>query len=107
MVQLYLPQSSIAMSSASIKTLEAYSPPGNLSDLTVDNQKLWSKLQIAHWIQSEINAVDPDTGGPLEGPNGIIRTPLSQYFNGTVTPFDVDQTPVAITWTAFPNLVRY
>ena len=107
MVQIYLPQSSIAMSSASIKTLEAYSPPCNLSDLTVDNQRLWSKLQIAHWIQSEINAVDPDNGGPLEGPNGIKRTPLSPYFNGTFTPFDVDQVPVAITWTAFPNLVRH
>lgn len=95
------------MSSASIKTLEAYSPPGNLSDLTVDNQKLWSKLKIAHWIQSEIDAVDPDTGDPLQGPDGIKRTKLSQYFNGTVTPFDVDQVPVAITWTAFPNLVRH
>ena len=78
------------MSSVSIKTLEAYSPQANLADLTVDNQRLWSKLLIAHWIQSEINAVDLDNGGLLEGPNGIMRTRLSQYFDGTVIPFDVD-----------------
>ncbi len=96
------------MSPLSIKTLDAYSPPGNLSDLTVENRQEWSKLYIAHWIQSEIHAVDPETGkSPLEGPNGIIRTQLLQFFDGTVTPFDVDQTPVPITWTAFPNLVRH
>lgn len=95
------------MSPTSIKTLEVYSPPGNLSDLTTDNQKQWSKSYIAHWIQSEIKAVDPDTDKPpLYGGGGIIRTPLSQFFDGTVTPFDVDQTPATITWIAFPNLVR-
>lgn len=95
------------MSPLSIKTLEAYSPPGNPSDLTVDNKTLWSKRYIAHWIQSEIHAVDPETGKSLEGPDGIIRTQLLQFFDGTVTPFDVDQTPLSITWTAFPSLVRH
>ena len=95
------------MSPTSIKTLDIYSPPGNLSDLSTDNQKQWSESYIAHWIQSEIKAVDPDTDEPpLYGGGGIIRTPLSQFFDGTVTPFDVDQTPATITWIGFPNLVR-
>lgn len=28
---------------------------------------------------------------------------LPQFFNGTKTPYDIDQKGVAITWTAFPN----
>ena len=95
------------MSSASIKTLEAYSPPGNLSDLTAHNQELWSKRCIARWIQSEIKAVDPETNKkPPVQAGEFIRTPLSQFFDGTVTPFDHDQTPATIKWKAFPNLVR-
>ena len=93
------------MTSASIRTLSAYSPPANLSDLTDENKQRWSEQNIAHWIQSEIDAIDPDTGEPLTGPDNIPRTPLSQFFNGTVTAFDVDQAASPIHWKAFPNLV--
>ena len=94
------------MAPASVRTLTAYSPPANLSDLTDKNKKLWSEHNIAHWIQSEIDAIDPDTGKPLTGPDNIPRTTLSQFFNGTVTAYDVDQAAIAIPWKAFPNLVR-
>ena len=93
------------MAPASVRTLTAYSPPANLSDLTDNNKQLWSEQNIAHWIQSEIDAKDPDTGEPLAGPDNIPRTPLSQFFNGTVTAYDVDQAPIVIDWKAFPNLV--
>ena len=94
------------MAPASIRTLSTYSPPAKLSDLTDENKKLWSEHNIAHWIQSEIDAIDPDTGKALTGPDNIPRTPLSQFFNGTVTAYDVDQAATPIEWIAFPNLVR-
>lgn len=93
------------MAPASTRTLSTYSPPANLSDLTDDNKQLWSEHNISHWIQSEINAIDPNTGKALEGPDNIPRTPLSQFFNGTVTAYDVDQAATSNDWIAFPNLV--
>ena len=94
------------MAPDSVTTLNAYSPPGHLSDLTDGNKQLWSKQNIARWIQCEIDAVDPQhPSKPLSGAYGLPRTPLAQFFNGTVTAFDVDQTPAVIDWTAFPNLV--
>ncbi|KAK3312167.1 hypothetical protein B0H66DRAFT_525165 [Apodospora peruviana] len=52
----------------------------------------------------EITATKPN-GGALQGPDGN-RTPLTQFFNGTVTAYDTDQKPVSITWIGFPNLVK-
>lgn len=94
------------MAPVSVRKLSAYSPPANLSDLTDNNKQLWSEHNIAHWIQSEIDAIDPATGKALTGPDNIPRTPLSQFFNGTVTAYDVDQAATPIDWKAFPNLVR-
>ena len=84
------------MTSASIRTLSAYRPPANLSDLTDENKKLWSEHKIAHWIQREIDAIDPDTDKALTGPDNIPQTPLSQFFSGTIAAFDVDQAATSI-----------
>jgi hypothetical protein len=79
---------------ANTTTLPEFSPPANLNDLTAENQKIWSDNYISQWMNDEIAGNEPG------------RTPLSQFFNGTVTAYDTSQTPAAITWTAFPNLVR-
>jgi hypothetical protein len=89
-----------------IRVLDRFDPPGSpyVDDGLSDADKLaWSK-QISSWMTTEINAKD-ENGDPLEGGGGVLRTPLTQFFNGTVTAFDVDQDPVAITWIGFPNLV--
>ncbi|KAF8245563.1 hypothetical protein K440DRAFT_555517 [Wilcoxina mikolae CBS 423.85] len=42
-------------------------------------------------------------GGP--GPCGKARTPLPQFFNGTITAFDTTQTPKVVSWNGFPNRI--
>ena len=91
----------------SVETLSEFDPPGypDVDDgLTAEQRLGWSQ-KISGWMNMEITAVEPD-GGPLEGPDGIPRTPLTQFFNGTITAYETTQKPVAITWTAFPNLVK-
>lgn len=85
--------------SVSIATIPDFAPPGNLQELTPENQKIWSEQYVGHWTAGEINA-DPSvvSGG---------RTKLSQYFNGTIVPFDQSQQPTPVTWTAFPKLVSF
>ncbi|GME26684.1 putative alpha-galactosidase B [Neofusicoccum parvum] len=85
------------MSDFKAETLPYFSPPGNLSELTEENRELWSKQFISYWMDGEISA-DPSIVSPG-------RTPLSQFFNGTVDPFDTTQRPQAVTWNAFPKLV--
>ena len=87
--------------SVHIATLPEHSPPAYLDDLTPDNKKLWSKNVISAYMAQEIQ-------GGLPGPCGSTRSPLSQFFDGTVTAFDVDQTPVSnIQWIGFPNQVYH
>ncbi|KAK3368703.1 hypothetical protein B0H63DRAFT_515247 [Podospora didyma] len=96
-----------------LRTLAAFDPPGHpyVDDGLTAPQKLsWSK-EISSWMQAEITAQEPDPDHPgktrpVLGPKNIPRTPLAQFFNGTITAFDVDQEPVAITWIGFPNLVK-
>jgi hypothetical protein len=78
--------------SVHVSTLPDFSPPGNLDDLTPENKTRWSRDFISKSMNSEIQGL---TGGE----------PLTQYFNGTVTPFEVNQTGVDITWIGFPNKV--
>lgn len=90
-----------------IQKLAKFDPPGwpFVDDGLTDPQKLdWSK-QISSWMDAEITAKEPD-GTPLPGPRGTNRTPLTQFFNGTITAYDTSQKPVAITWIGFPNLVK-
>ncbi|KAE8399527.1 hypothetical protein BDV37DRAFT_287549 [Aspergillus pseudonomiae] len=75
-----------------------HEPPGNLSDLTGDNKDKWSKDYISHWMQGEIKA-DPRVVG-------AGRTPLTQFFDGTVTPFNQQDKPLPVEWNAFPNLIK-
>ncbi|KNG87654.1 hypothetical protein ANOM_004148 [Aspergillus nomiae NRRL 13137] len=63
-----------------------HEPPGNLSDLTGDSKDKWSKGYICHWMQGEIKA-DPRVVG-------AGRTPLTQFFDGTVTPFNQQDKPL-------------
>ena len=74
-------------------TLPDFAPPGNLNELTSENKQTWSSQYISKWMNDEIAGNNPG------------RSPLSQFFNGTVTPFDVSQSPARIQWIAFPNKV--
>ncbi|KAK4224653.1 hypothetical protein QBC38DRAFT_485047 [Podospora fimiseda] len=94
------------MSNLQETTLSEFDPPGYpyVDDKLTPAQKLeWSK-GISEFMNTEISAKQPD-GTPLDGPDNTFRTPLTQFFNGTVTAFDVDQEPVQITWIGFPNIV--
>lgn len=71
-----------------------FNPPGNLQDLNCDNQKLWSANYIDTWIQDEI-----------QGKVGGLRTPLAQFFDPTVTAYDITQNKISATWRGFPNHV--
>jgi hypothetical protein len=89
-----------------VTTIPSFDPPGfpDVNDnLTPALKAAWSK-NISSWMNTEINAKDED-GNPLRGPRGSRRTPLPQFFNGTVTAFNTSQSPTPITWIAFPNIV--
>ncbi|KAL2827347.1 hypothetical protein BDW59DRAFT_160313 [Aspergillus cavernicola] len=73
--------------------LKRFSPPGELQELSLDNQIKWSEKYISRWMENEIKG------------NGVGTTPLHQFFNGTKTAYDRSQQGVAITWTAFPKRV--
>ncbi|KAK7426016.1 hypothetical protein QQZ08_007464 [Neonectria magnoliae] len=87
-------------------TLPAYNPPAyphQDDGLSTKLKADWSQT-ISDWMTLEINAKDPITGDPLLGPYNIPRTPLSQFFNGRVTPFNIGQKPTPVSWIGFPNL---
>ena len=79
------------------RVLPEFHPPANLDDMTPEVQKIWSEKYISYWMTGEIEADEHVT---VPG-----RTPLAQYFNGTVTAFDQSQKVTPVTWNAFPNLV--
>jgi len=99
------------MSSFVAEKLAAFDAPGypHLDDGLNPAQKLSWSDKISKWITGEINAVD-ENGKPLEGPvvNGVqtYRTVLTQFFNGTATPYDLKQKPTSITWFGFPKRVK-
>lgn len=78
------------------QVLPGFSPPGDLPDFNPETREIWSRNYISRWMTGEINA-DPRVVGPN-------RTPLQQFFNGTVTPFD-NSKQIPVTWNAFPKLV--
>ncbi|GIJ84913.1 hypothetical protein Asppvi_003764 [Aspergillus pseudoviridinutans] len=73
--------------------LKEFSPPAELQDFSLTNQKKWSEQYISQWIDDEIK-------GDI-----FNRAQLHQFFNGTKTAYDQSQEGVAITWTAFPKKV--
>ncbi|KAL6402246.1 hypothetical protein AUP68_14714 [Ilyonectria robusta] len=87
--------------SVSIQKLAKFDPPGypDVDDGLTDPQKLAWSQKISDWMDFEI--AGDDESGQRSG-----RTKLPQFFNGTVTAYDVSQQPAAITWIGFPNLVR-
>ncbi|KAF8453890.1 hypothetical protein BDZ91DRAFT_853127 [Kalaharituber pfeilii] len=74
-------------------------PPGNTTDLTDANKTIWSDKFIGKWIDEEIK-------GGLPGPCGTNRGELPQFFNGTVTPYNVKSNGTLISWIGFPNLLN-
>ena len=91
---------------ATIQVLPELNPPGwpYVNDgLSAEQKEAWSQL-VSSWMQVEITAKNPD-GSPLTGGGGIVRTPLAQFFNGTVTAYDTTQPPQTISWTGFPGIV--
>ncbi|KIW87786.1 uncharacterized protein Z519_11760 [Cladophialophora bantiana CBS 173.52] len=75
------------------ETLPSFSSPGNVDDLSPQNRAGWSAL-MSGWIDLEIQR---GTGS---------GSPLTQFFNGTVTAYNQNQAGATITWTGFPNKVR-
>ena len=86
------------MSSSTPAVLPIFNPPGNLGDLTPQNREVWSRKYISQWMDDEI-------AGNEQGPCGTQRTPLSQFFNPTKTPYDQSQTPTRVEWIGFPHRV--
>jgi hypothetical protein len=86
--------------------LTMFSPPGEpfVNDILDQNKLTWSNTRTGDWIENEITATNDD-GTPLQGPNGIIRTPLDHFFDGRKTSYNTTQIPTPITWTAFPHKV--
>jgi hypothetical protein len=89
--------SSIKKMSFRASTLPSFSPPGNLDDLVEKNKEIWSEQRIGKWMDDEI-------AGGMNGPCKKPRTPLPQFFNGTVTAFEGGQHKT-VDWNAFPNQV--
>lgn len=79
--------------SVNATTIREFSPPGNLDELTPANRTRWSRDFISKWMDDEI-----------EG-NQSGREPLPQFFNGTITAYEIDQAGVNIVWKGFPNRV--
>ncbi|RPA78852.1 hypothetical protein BJ508DRAFT_416328 [Ascobolus immersus RN42] len=80
-------------------TLPAHRPPGDLKELSPENQEKWSKEKISKWMLDEIEGKELD-------PYGQRRTKLSHFFDGTLTPFDAGSAPLAVKWNGFPKLVK-
>jgi hypothetical protein len=91
---------------ATIQVLPELNPPGwpYVDDgLSAEQKAAWSQ-QVSDWMKTEITAKNDD-GSPLIGGGGVVRTPLTQFFNGTVTAYDTTQPPQTISWTGFPGLI--
>ena len=96
----------MAPGKATTQVLSELNPPGwpSVNDgLTAEQKAAWSQL-VSSWMETEITAKNDD-GSPLIGGRGVVRTPLAQFFNGTVTAYDTTQLPQAISWIGFPGLV--
>ena len=84
-------------------TIPRHNPPGYplVDDLTDANKAIWSKEYISAWINAEIKR------GPNVCRKGDPKVgKLTQFFDGTVTPYDVAQAGADIgPWEAFPGKV--
>ncbi|KAJ1323027.1 hypothetical protein MN608_11881 [Microdochium nivale] len=89
-------------------TIPAFNPPGfpHQDDQFSTKQKQdWSET-ISAWMDQEISGTDLDVPCGDKPPYVFVaRTPLTQFFNGTQTPFDTTQKPVLVSWTGFPKNV--
>ncbi|GAB7356935.1 hypothetical protein MBLNU459_g7781t1 [Dothideomycetes sp. NU459] len=80
---------------ADIKVLPRFNPPAFLNDLKTDKLKQgWSDI-IKQWMQEEITATGDES----------YRTPLTQFFDPTETPFNQSAAHANVTWIAFPKRV--
>ena len=105
--QLQFSQSfKMAPGNVTAQVLPELNPPGwpYVDDgLSAENKAAWSR-EVSSWMETEITAKNPD-GTPLTGGSNVLRTPLTQFFNGTVTAYDTSQPPQTISWIGFPGLV--
>lgn len=88
------------------QVLPELNPPGwpYVNDgLSAGQKEAWSQ-EVSSWMETERTAKNPD-GTTLTGGSNVIRTPLTQFFNGTVTPYNTEQPPQPISWIGFPGLV--
>src|SRR4051794_14182999 len=77
--------------------LEAYGPPGNLDDFDGFGRKAWNAFIS--------NTVDAAVKGP--GPNEVLHdSPRPQFYNLTSTDTAGDAIRAAISWTAFPRIIK-
>ncbi|KAL7948109.1 hypothetical protein V8C42DRAFT_316717 [Trichoderma barbatum] len=98
-----------------IRTLAVFRAPGypyQDDKLTAGQTGAWSEI-ISNWMTEEIDAefekdgkMEPLPGPSKDGCDGKPRTKLKQFFNGRITPYDVDQKPTPITWIGFPRLIQ-
>ncbi|RSL69401.1 hypothetical protein CEP53_002231 [Fusarium sp. AF-6] len=95
------------------ETIPSFDPPGfpfQDDNLTDDQKQEWSDT-VSSWMDEEINAGYTDDKGVFHRtpggrePNLFNRTPLTQFFNGRATPYNVKRKPISISWPAFPRLV--
>lgn len=96
----------MAPGNVTAQVLPELNPPGwpYVDDgLSAENKAAWSR-EVSSWMETEITAKNPD-GTPLTGGSNVLRTPLTQFFNGTVTAYDTSQPPQTISWIGFPGLI--
>ena len=92
------------MAPLTMSTVPRHNPPGFpfVDDLTLKNKEMWSRDFISTWMRDEIS------GGPNICPNETPSLQLTQFFDGTVTPFDTSQAGLSIgPWKAFPGKVSF
>ncbi|MFD3940044.1 hypothetical protein ACFWSF_35185 [Streptomyces sp. NPDC058611] len=78
-------------------TLDAYNPPGNLTDLDDDGRKKWHM-----WLSCRVDET-------IQGPSRhrvLHDGPRPQFYNATKTPTGDDATDASVTWTAFPRALH-
>ncbi|MFC5664929.1 hypothetical protein ACFP3U_18305 [Kitasatospora misakiensis] len=77
--------------------LPSYNPPGNLTDLDGAGLKAWDTFIS--------ESVDRAAKGP--DPSAVLHdSPRSQFYNLTRTDTAADATEAAVTWTAFPRVIK-
>ncbi|MFJ7049115.1 hypothetical protein ACIQVC_37755 [Streptomyces sp. NPDC101112] len=79
-------------------TISAYGPPGRLTDLDDAGRQAWHVF-ISDSVDEAITGPDPA--------EVLHNSPRPQFYNLTRTDTAEDAVRAAVTWTAFPNRLRF